>query len=106
MKDLSKSFDVEQPIRVGETILPDSIFDKVRSSKPIFTGDLMTACEYFNSLTQVNANRIARSDFTYSNDFVVTQVNTYYENNGVTVNQTETITFSYSGDSIQKIEVV
>lgn len=105
VRDLSKAFETENAIKVGGVIVPDSIVDLVRSSKPTFTGDLLTTIEFFNSLTQINANRISKSDFTYSSDQVITQVNTYYAADGVTVHQTETMNFTYTGDTITKIEV-
>jgi hypothetical protein len=106
MKNLAKAYEVENGVKSGGVILPDSIVDSIRSSKPTFTGDLLTSIEYFNALTQVNADRIARSDFTYSGDYIATQVNTFYEADGVTIHQTETLTYSYTGDLITKIEVV
>lgn len=105
MKNLSKAFETDNGIKVGGTIVPDSVLENTRSAKPTMTGDLVSMVEYFNSLTQINANRIAKSEFTYSNDFVITQVNTYYETDGVTVHQTETINFTYTGDIVSKIEV-
>lgn len=103
--DFNKSFEVEQPIKVGGVIIPDSIVTATRSSKPTFSGDLLTTMEFYNSLTQIDANRIAKSVYTYTSEQVTTQVNTYYATDGVTVHSTETITYSYTGDDITKIEV-
>lgn len=105
MINLKKAFEVENGIKVGDTIIPDSVLGKTRSAKPTYTGDFITSMEYYNSLTQVNANRIAKSDFTYTNDFVSTQTNTYYETNGVTVHQVESLVYVYSGDNLLRVEV-
>jgi len=105
MSNLDRAFQVEFGIKSGGVILPDSVVSLVRSSKPTYSGDLLTTLEFYNSLTQVNADRILKVDFTYTNDFITGQVNTYYESDGVTTHQTETIVYSYSSDSISKIEV-
>ena len=104
-RDFTKAFETENAIKVGGVIVPDSIVELVRSSKPTFSGDLLTTIEFFNSLTQINANRISKSDFTYSSEQVITQVNTYYATDGVTVHQTETMSYTYTGDDLTKIEV-
>ena len=105
MTNLSKAFETENGVKVGGVIIPDTVVAATRSSKPTFTGDLLTSLEFYNSLTQVNANRIAKSDYTYSGDQVSTQVNTYYDTDGVTVHSTENIAYTYTGDEITKIEV-
>ena len=105
MIDLKKAYETENGIKVEGVIIPQSVVSIIRSSKPVFTGDLLTSIEYFNALTQVNADRILKCDFTYSGDNIATQTNTYYESNGVTVHQVENIAYSYTGDSITKVEV-
>lgn len=103
--DLTKAFETENGIRVGEVILPDSVVALIRSSKPTYSGDLISSIEYYNSLTQVNANRISKADFTYSGDNVSTQVNTYYGPDGVTAVSTESIAYTYTADLLTKVEV-
>jgi hypothetical protein len=103
--DLTKAFETENGIKVGEVILPDSIVSLIRSSKPTYSGDLISSIEYYNSLTQINANRISKADFTYSGDNVSTQVNTYYGPDGVTAVSTESIAYSYTSDLMTKVEV-
>jgi hypothetical protein len=105
MIDLNRAFETENGIKVEGVIVPQSVVSVIRSSKPTFTGDLITSIEYFNSLTQVNANRILKCDFTYSGDNIATQVNTYYQSNGTTVHQVENIAYSYTADLITNIEV-
>ena len=105
-RDLSKAYIVENGFIVGDTIIPDSIVDTVRSSKPTYTGDLLTSLEFYNSLTQTNGNRIAKSDFTYTSEVLTGQVNTYYQNDGTTTFSTETLTYVYSGDDLIRVEVV
>ena len=105
MINLKRAFEVENGIKVGDMIIPDSVLEKTRSARPTYTGDFITSMEYYNSLIQVNANRIAKSDFTYTNDFVSTQINTYYETNGVTIHQVENLVYVYSGDNLLRVEV-
>lgn len=106
MKDLTKSHEVDNGLKAGGVILPDSVVESTRSSRPTYTGDLLTSLEFYNSLTQINANRVLKSDFTYTGDNITGQVNTYYETDGVTVHQVETLTYTYAGDTFNKIEVV
>ena len=105
MVDLNRAWETENGIKVEGVIIPQSVVGVIRSSKPTFTSDLLTSIEYFNSLTQVNANRILKCDFTYSGDEIATQTNTYYQSNGTSVHQVENIAYSYTGDTITKIEV-
>jgi len=103
--NLNKAFEVDNGIKVGGVILPDSVVESVRSSKPTFTGDLLTTMEYYNSLSQITGNRIAKSDYTYTSEVLTSQVNTYYQTDGTTANSVETLTYTYSGDDISKVEV-
>ena len=105
MKYLTRAVEVDDGLIVGGTIIPDSIVENTRSCKPTYSGDVLTSLEFYNSLTQVDANRIAKSDFTYTNDFITSQTNTYYESDGTTVLQTESISYIYTGDNITDIEV-
>ena len=105
MIDLNRAFETENGIKVEGVIIPQSVVSVIRSSKPTFTGDLITSIEYYNSLTQINSNRILKCDFTYSGDNISTQVNTYYQSNGTTVHQVENIAYSYTADLITNIEV-
>ena len=103
--DLTKAFEADNGITSDGVVIPDSIFETTRSVKPTYSGDLLQSLEFYNSLTQVDANRIAKSDFTYSNDFIATQTVTYYQNDGVTAFSTESYTYSYTNDDITDIEV-
>lgn len=105
MIDLNRAYETENGIKNEGVIIPHSVMSAIRSNKPTFTGDLLTSIEYFNSLTQTNANRILKCDFTYSGDEIATQTNTYYQSNGTSVHQVENIAYSYTGDTITKIEV-
>lgn len=105
-RDFSKSFEVDNGIIVESVIQPDSIFSKVRSLKQTYTGDLVSSVSYYNSLTQIDANRILKVDLTYNaSESVTSQTNTYYEFDGVTVFSTDTINYTYIGDDIDKVEV-
>ena len=105
MVDLKRAFETENGVISDDIVLPDSIFTKIRSAKHNFTGDLVSSVEFFNSLTQTTPNRIARIDLTYANDFVTSQTTTIYESDGVTVFQTDSISYNYNGDDIDNIEV-
>jgi hypothetical protein len=104
-RDLSKAFETDNGLIVGGVVLPDSIVDKTRSSKPTYSGDVITSIEFYNSLIQVTGNRVAKADFTYYGDYIATQINTYYEPDGVTVFNTESLAYTYSGDVVSKVEV-
>lgn len=56
--------------------------------------------EYFNSATQITANRILRIDISYDgNFFPLTNVVTMYDNDGSSILRTITYSFTYtSGD--------
>lgn len=106
MVDLTKSYEVDNGITSDGVILPDSIFESTRSLKTTYSSGLISTVEYFNSLIQISANRIAKIDLTYNgDDFVTQQVTTYYENDGTTVYDTETATFTYTDCDIDKVEV-
>ena len=103
--NLDKAFEIENGIKVGGVVIPDSVVMSVRSSKPTFTGDLLTTMEYYNSLSQITGNRIAKSDFVYTSEVLTSQTNTYYQTDGTTANSVETLTYIYSGDDLLRVEV-
>jgi hypothetical protein len=106
MTDLTKAFEVDNGLISDDVILPDSIFEAIRSLKNTYTGDLVSSVSFYNSLTQIDANRIAKIDLTYNaSEFVTSQTVTYYEPDGTTVFKTESMTYSYSGDDSVKVEV-
>jgi hypothetical protein len=104
-KNLNKAFEIENGVIVDGVVMSDSLFEATRSLKPTFTNDLLTAIEYYNSLTQVDANRIAKIDLTYTDEVLTTQTNTYYDTDGTTVFQTESVSYTYSSDDLTKVEV-
>jgi hypothetical protein len=107
MVNLKKAFEIDDGIMVNGSVIPDSVFSSTRSLKQTYSGDLVTSISFYNSLTQTNEFRIVKVDLTYdSNEFVVGQVTTYYEADGVTVFKTSTITYNYDGDVVDDVEVV
>lgn len=106
MIDLRRAFETEGGIISDGVILPESIFEATRSYKPTYTGDLLTTEEFYNSLSQVDVNRIARMDHTFTDHLVTSTTVTYYEPDGVTVFRTESYAYTYNlDDSIIDIEV-
>ncbi len=105
MIDLTKAFETEDGIIAQDTVMPDSVFESIRSLKPVYSGDILSTVDYYNSLIQVDANRIARDVFNYTGDVVTTQTRTYYESDGLTVFKTETYTFIYTNEEVTDIEV-
>jgi hypothetical protein len=80
--------------------------DLIKSAKPTYTGDDLTKIEYYNSLTQVNGNRVITTDLTYTSDLLTSQVDTYYDEDGVTVVFTANYSYTYDGnDFLTNIEV-
>lgn len=104
-KNLNKAFETENGIIVDGVVMPDSVVEATRSCKPTYSGDNIASLEYYNSLTQIDANRILKEVFTYTGDVVTGQVNTYYDTNGTTVLYTETLVYSYTSDVVNKVEV-
>lgn len=104
MVDLNRAFECDNGVISDGVILPSSIFSKVRSSKPTYTNDEITSIEYYNSHTQVDANRIAKVDITYTNDSISGEIVTYYDPDGVSVFSTETYTYTYTSDNITNVE--
>lgn len=61
--------------------------------------------EFFNSASQVTANRIARVDLTYSSGDPATEAWKVYDTNGTTILETTTLTYSYSSGDIDNVTV-
>lgn len=103
---LTDAFEAEGGIIIDGVVLPESVATATRSAKPTFSGGLITAVEYYNSLTQSDANRVSKCTFTYNtNETIDTQVNEYYDDDGVTVLYTENLQYVYSGVDVIRIEV-
>lgn len=62
--------------------------------------------EYFNSPTQIQANRIARTEFAYSGVDPQTEIWKLYDSDGSTILRTITVTYTYSGSDIQSAAMV
>lgn len=71
-----------------------------------YTGAQPTSLEFFNNSSFVNANRIARYDFTYTGPLLTTEVLVIYDTNGTTVLRTYTWTHTYSSNIFQSSRLV
>ena len=71
-----------------------------------YTSGVPTALEFFNSSSFITANRIARYDFTYTGDLLITEVLVIYDATGSAVLRTYTWTHNYSGVDYQSSGLV
>jgi len=82
------------------------LVDTAISYKPTFTGSLLDSGEFYDSTTQVDANRLGKIDYTYNiDDEIETETFYYYEADGVTARKTETKTYTYSSGVLTKWEM-
>jgi hypothetical protein len=103
---LQDAFEAEGGIIIDGVVLPDSVVKATRSAKPTYSGGLITAVEYYNSLTQSEANRVMKSTFTYNvNETIDTQTNEFFDDDGTTVLFAEHMTYVYSGVDLLRVEV-
>ena len=76
------------------------------SHKPIYTGDSISAYEFYETSTQTTINRRARADYTYSGDNITTEsIKIYDPSDGTTVLRTLTISYTYTGDNVTKVDL-
>lgn len=61
--------------------------------------------EFYNSASQITANRIARVDLTYSSGDPATEAWKVYDTDGSTILETTTLTYSYSSGDINNVTV-
>lgn len=82
------------------------IYNATLSQKPNFNGDgTINYIEYFATSSQVTSNRVAKSQMTYSSGYPATEtVYLYSLTDGTTILKTITRTFTFSGDTLTKIE--
>jgi len=105
MVDVSRAFEVDEGVVSNGALLLDSIFSSVNSTKPTYAGDNLSEVEFYNSHTQINANRIAKVTLTYSSDLVTVESWIIYAPDGVTTSRTIIVNYSYTLDAITKVEV-
>lgn len=104
MVDLTKAFELDNGIINGDTVVFDSIRPAIKSFKPIFTNGNLTSVAYYKSTSQNLSDRLVLLSLSYTGDNVDSITVTYYESDGTTVFSTETISISYSGDSVTRID--
>lgn len=78
-----------------------NLFPTITTSINYLANGNINFIEFFKSVTQITANRISRSDFTYNSDLsVATEVCREYANDGTTVLFTTTYTFTYTNGDL------
>jgi hypothetical protein len=76
------------------------------SEKATYSGDSISAYEVYETTTQTTINRRVRTDVTYSTGLISTEVIKIYDpSDGTTVLRTITISYTYSGDNVTKVDV-
>lgn len=65
-----------------------------------YSGNDPTVLEFFNSSTFINANRVARYDFTYTSNNLTSEVLVIYDTNGTTILRTYTWTHTYTSNNL------
>lgn len=105
MGNLNKAFEIDDGLINDGAVIPESLIGSIRSLNPVYSNGRVTQVVYYKSLTQTQANRIARSVVAYdANDQITTVTTEYYEEDGSTVFQTSTTSVSYSGFDVTGIE--
>lgn len=88
------TFRLEKLGRTIQALYPDS------TVAITYTSDQITSASFYNSATQINANRIAKVDITYSSDDPSTEIWLIYDTNGTSVLRTITYTYTVSSNVI------
>lgn len=103
--NLNKAFEFDNGFINDGAVVPESLQGAIRSSKPIYSGDLISQIIYYKSLSQTTINRIMSTSFTYDGSDKVTTITTsFYDTDGTTVYQTYTTTVTYNGDNVSNLE--
>lgn len=89
-----------------DTLVIESLVGLVRSTALTYSGSRVVRIDYYKSLTQSQANRIYTIDLTYSGSRIDTEVVSIYQDDGLTIFQTQTTTYFYSGNDLVKTEEV
>lgn len=95
-----------------DTFLIDKIGRTVAVNHPLttlkytYSGNNLTVIEYFNSATQITANRIKKTDITYSGNNPTQEVTVVYDTDGTTVLRTTTWTFTFTGNDLTSANMV
>ena len=84
----------------------ERLYNSAESQKPTYSGDNISSVEIYKSSTQIDANRLAKYNLTYTNDLVTTEVISIYDADGTTILKTVTITYTYTDDVVTNAVVV
>lgn len=100
--NLSRSFEAENGIIGGEYFLPDSILkDGYTVALQFNVDDEIAFVTVYNSATQVDANKVARSSYNYDSNRDIQSVEiTYYKEDGLTPEKVETYTYTITDDTL------
>ena len=76
------------------------------STKPTYSNDFISAYEVYKTTSQLESNRLMRSDYTYNGDLLANEiVRIFNPNDGVTILRTITYLYYYVGDEVSKGEM-
>lgn len=89
-----ETFTMAKIGRTLQSLYPDSTISIT------YTSDQITSASFFNSATQIDANRIAKVDVTYSSGDPSTETWLIYDTDGTTVLRTITYTYTVSSNVI------
>lgn len=104
MVDLRRAFEIDEGIISNGVVIPQSILSTTRSYAIDYSGDFINKVTFYNTLLQINSNRVAECVLSYSGDLVTGETINYFEEDGVTVYASETNNYIYSGDILTKVE--
>lgn len=85
----------------------DRVYNSSQSIKNAYSGDDLSSSTFYSSASQVDANRLAKVDVSYSGDNPSTETWTFYDTaDGTTVLATVTRTLTWLGNDLDKVETV
>jgi hypothetical protein len=89
--------------KIGRTL---SMNHPLTTQKYTYSGNNLTVIEQYNSVTQITANRITRTDITYFGNNPTTEVTVVYDTDGTTVLRTTTWTYTFTGNNLTFAQMV
>lgn len=95
-----------------DTFLIDKIGRTISANHPLtthkytYSGNNLTVVEHFNSASQITANRIKKTDISYSGNNPTTEVTVVYDTDGTTVLRTTTWTYTFTGNNLTSASMV
>lgn len=71
-----------------------------------YVSNNVTSITYYNSASFITANRIAKSDMTYSSNNLTQEILTIYDTNGTSILRTYTYTHTYVSNNYESTSLV